>query len=163
MFQLASQRQRQPSILGLAAEHRPFRRPAYREKALAVRRFDKLRNDHAGRPERRVDVPDRTRTAILGQIERCRVEPLGDVARLVDPQEEERHPVQTLAMQRGEPMSDLLERNRKSRGQLVQVILRFFRHPVERGVRHQVCGSEVVGQFNMAPGQTPTPRGWFPW
>src|SRR3546814_16282949 len=76
--------------------------------ALAVRQLDELRHDDAGGAERGVDVPHRAGAAVFGDVDGGGVEPLGDVARLVDAQEEERPAARALALEGGQPVEDRL-------------------------------------------------------
>lgn len=100
IFDFAAKRHREPVILRLEIDSRTIRGAADREKAIAVRQFDELRENDAGRPESHVDVPDRARAAILGEMKRSRVEALGNIPGLVDAKKEERHALRAGSLER---------------------------------------------------------------
>lgn len=89
---------------------------------------------------------------MLGELERGRVEALGDVSGLVDAKEEERYAARAFALQRREALTDLLERDAEGRGDAVDVVPGALGGGVELGVGHQDGSGEVVRQLDMAAG-----------
>ena len=59
MANLATQRDGQPPVLRVHRIDGPVSCPADGKEPLAIRKFDELRYDHPGRPEGRMEVPDR--------------------------------------------------------------------------------------------------------
>src|SRR6185437_10158979 len=112
---LASECDGEAVILGLQIDRGAFRGPTDREEPVAVGKLDELREDDARRAERHVDVPHRAGAAIFGEVKGGGIEPLGDVAGLVDAQKEERNALGAGPLQGGEAMTGLLERNGKAR------------------------------------------------
>ena len=109
MRALAAQRHHQPAFLGMAADHGAFRRTAYGEELTGIGQFHELRHDPPRHGKSTVNVPYRTGTALLGQREGRGVEPLSDIARLVDPQKEERNALRPIALQCRKSLARLLE------------------------------------------------------
>ena len=105
----AAQRHHQTAVLRVAADHGAVCGAADGEKLPRIGQFHELRHDDSGRGKGTMNVPHRTGPALFGQRKGGRVEPLGDIARPVDPQEKERHPLRAVALQRGQPVADLFE------------------------------------------------------
>jgi hypothetical protein len=79
------------------------------------------------------------------------VEAFGDVARLVDPQEEERHPLRAGTLQRRRAVAGLFETDPEARGEVVEIVFRGQRLGQVGAIGHQHGGGEVVRQFHPAP------------
>src|SRR5262245_14305626 len=109
MLKLASECDCEPVVLRFQIGGRTVHRPADRKVAVAIGKLHELRQDDARRAERHVDVPYRTGTAILGEMEGGGVEPLGDVAGLVNTQKEERNALRASALQCRQAVAGLLE------------------------------------------------------
>ena len=100
--------------------------------------------------EAQVDIPPRARAAMFGEMKAGGVKALGDIARLVDPQEEERDALRAVALEGCRPVAGLLKRDAKESGEVVEVIEVFVRRAEEVFVGHQHRGGEVIGKFDPA-------------
>ena len=98
-----------------------------------------------------VHIQPRAGAAVFGQVKVGRVEPLGDVAALVDPQEEERHALRPFALQGGGAVAGLFEADAEAGGDMVEVVFRRPRLGQKGVVGHQDGGGEVVRQFHPQP------------
>ncbi len=124
--------------------------------ALPVGHGGDLDVDAAGRGEGLVDVPQRAGAAGAGEVESGRGLPLGHVARPVHPDEREGDPAQPGALQGAEAVADRLVPQAEPVGEPLDVVTELLRGGVERPVREDQRGGEVVGDAD--PGQ-PVRRG----
>src|SRR5690349_24230554 len=89
--------------------NRPAQRLRDREIAGAVGKLDHLLQEAIGRVKGGVNIPQRAGAAEFGEWEGAGGEAFGDVAGVVDTQQEERNAARIRPLQGGEAMTDLLE------------------------------------------------------
>src|SRR3546814_9478806 len=97
-------------------------RPRDGEESLPVRQFQPLRQHLAGPLERMMHRPERTGTAMTRKGKARAVQPLANIARMVDPQEEEGDAFLPRLLQRGQPMRGLLETRAELPGQRLHIV-----------------------------------------
>ncbi|GCC44367.1 hypothetical protein chiPu_0028426, partial [Chiloscyllium punctatum] len=114
-----------------------------REEPLSVRQFQPLRHDLAWRLEDAVDRPQRTRAAVLRKRKSRAVEQLGDVARRIDADQEERDLFQARPLQGRDAMRRLLEAGAELTRQCLEVVATGFDRFREHGVGHDERGCRV--------------------
>ncbi len=71
---------------------------------------------------------------------------LGDIAGVVDAQQEERHAARVRPLQRGQAVTDLLEAGIEALRQHMDVVAQRFRGGMERLVGHHHAGREIIRQ-----------------
>jgi hypothetical protein len=140
------------AVLRLAAEDGAVGRAAEGEELFALGQLHELGDDDPRRPEGAVNVPGGAGAALFGQNEGRGVEALGDVARAVDAEEEERHAAPTVALERGEAVADLFGADAEGCRDAVDVVARLLGHRVEGLVGHEERGREIVRQLHREAG-----------
>ena len=93
-----------------------------------------------------VHVPQRAAAAVPREREARAVQPLRDVAGLVDADEEERHALLARLLQRRQPVRDLLEAGAELPRQRLDVVAARLDRAGEGGVGHQERRRRVAGQ-----------------
>ena len=106
------------------AGRRPGARHSTRhgEEFLAVRQFGSLQQQPVGRAEGLVDIPARAGAAILGELHATGGKPFGDVAGVVDPQEEKRNAPRIRRVQAGQTVANLFKAGAEPAPQKIKVI-----------------------------------------
>lgn len=94
--------------------------------------------------------PARTGAAEPGEVEPAPAEALGDVARVVDADEEERNSARTGAVEGGQAVADLLEAGAESALQDLDVVAQGPGRVEEPAIRHDDAAGEVVGECEAA-------------
>ena len=149
MFDFASKRYRKSAILGVMAVNGSFGRATQRKELFAIGKFDKLRQDHPGHAKGGMDIPNRARAAMFGDVKGRGVKSLGNIASLINAQEKERHAASPMPLQGGKPVTDLFKRHQKSRSQPVNIIAAFFGQRDEFFIWHQKSGRKIIGQLYL--------------
>ena len=117
-----------------------------REEALAVGQFEPLGDDLSGRLEHAMHGPEWAGTAVPGEGEARAVEPLGDIARWIDAEEEEGNALLSRFLQGGEAVGGLFETGAELAGERLDIIAARFDRLGEGGVGHQDRRGPIVGQ-----------------
>ena len=93
-----------------------------------------------------MDVPQRAAATDRRKGEARTVQPFDDIARRVDPQEEERHSLRAGAVQGGQPMRHLFEAGTEQVGKRFDVIAARFRRLCKALVRHPQGRCGIAGE-----------------
>ena len=112
----------------------------------AVLHLDELAQDLPRALERLVQRPKRAVAAVARKGKAPCGEALGDVAGAVDADEEEGNASRAGALQRGQPMRDLLQPRAEPRLQQVEVVAGRLAGRMEAAVGHHQGGGEIIGE-----------------
>ena len=126
-------------------------RPGDGEEPLAVGQFQPLGDDLSRSAESRVHRPQGAAPAVARKGKARPVQPLGDVARRIDPDEEEGHPLRSGLLQCRQPVSGLFETGAELATQGLDVIALHLGGAGEGAVRHDDSRRRIGRE--SSPGQ----------
>ena len=148
MADFAAQADRKARLRLRVRRHRTAHHLRDREISVAVGQFDHLFEQAVRRVEGRMHVPQRAGAAEFRERKRAGGESFGDVAGIVDAQQEERHAPRVRPLQRGQAMAHLFEAGVEALRQHVDVVVQRLGRAVERLIGHHDSGGEIIRQRN---------------
>ena len=149
MLQLTTERDGETMVLRLKIDRRAIDSAADCEEAVAVRQFDKLRNDNASQSEGHMHLPHRAGAAIFSEVERGGIEAFSNISCFIDAQEKEWHTLGAWPLERGQPVTGLFERDPEARSEAVNIVPHRLGFTQERFVWHEERGREVISELDM--------------
>ena len=116
------------------------------EEFLPVRQFGRLEQHSVRSPKGLVNIPPRTGAAILGELHATGGKPLGDIAGIIDPNEEERDAAGIWGVQAGQAVAYLLETGTKPTPQQIKFMAQLARRFEKRFIWHHHRGCKIPSQ-----------------